>query len=323
MVKFAIMGAGKIAHKFAQACIGINEYLYAIASRDLGRAMGFAERYDLEKYYGSYQEMLQDDEVDCVYIATPMSEHYQNIYDCLMAGKHVLCEKSFTLNHKQAQTVCALAKQKGLFLMEAMWMRFLPTIQEVQQVIRDGLIGDIIEMESFINMRLDFPLESRIYNPSLGGGALLDVGVYPVHMANLILGIPDSFDSEVKFASTGVDIDEKITYLYPHTDATLYASVVKEDKKDTIIYGSKGYIHIPHFWGTEQALVFNNHHKIIKEIEHKHLVNGFEYEIFETVKCIKKKLVESPILPHQTTIEIMKQMDALRKSWNLKYPQES
>jgi predicted dehydrogenase len=322
MVKFGIIGAGKIAHQFTKALLGINEYLYAVASRDLGRAMEFAQIYDIEKYYGSYEELLKDPEVQCVYIATPMSEHYKNMLDCLYAGKHVICEKTFTLNYKEAKIVCNLAKEKGLFLMEAMWTRFLPTIQEVQKVINEGMIGDIVQIESFINLRLDLPLESRIFSKALGGGALLDVGVYPINMANLFLGIPDSFDTEVKFAKTGVDSEEKITYFYPHSHATLYASVINNDKKDTYIYGTKGYVHIPGFWSTETAIVFNNHHKIIKEIEHKHIVNGMEYEIFEAVKCIKKKLIESPIMPHKTTLDIMRQMDEIRKSWDLVYPTE-
>lgn len=322
MVKFGIMGAGKIAHKFAKAILGINEYLYAIASRDLGRAQEFASIYELEKAYGSYAEMLADPNVHCVYIATPMSEHYANMLQCLEAGKHVLCEKSFTINHKQAEHVLQIAKSKGLFVMEAMWTRFLPTIQEVQRIIQEGVIGDIVQIEAFINLKLDAPLESRIYSKDLGGGALLDVGVYPIHLANLLLGIPDSFDSEVQFAKTGVDANEKITYLYPHNSATLYASVINDDKKEAYIYGTKGYIHIPGFWYTESATVFNNHHKVIRVIEHKHIVNGFEYEIFETVRCIKKRLIESPLMTHATTIEIMRQMDEIRKSWDLVYPQD-
>ena len=206
--------------------------------------------------------------------------------------------------------------------MEAMWTRFLPAIQEVQKSINDGLIGDITKIESYINLKLESSPEGRIYSKALGGGALLDVGVYPINMANLFLGVPDSFDTEVKFTKTGVDAEEKITFFYPNAIASLYASVITNDKKDTYIYGTKGYIHIPGFWSTETAIVFNTHHKIIKEIEHRHLVNGFEYEILEAVKCIKKNLVESSIMSHKSTLEIMRQMDEIRKSWDLVYPQE-
>ncbi len=322
MVRFGIMGAGKIAHKFAQAIIGINEYLYAVASRDIGRAIEFQEKYNLEKAYGSYEALLADPKVDCIYVATPMAMHYEDMLLCLEAGKHVLCEKTFTLNYKQTEHIFQIAKAKNLFVMEAMWTRFLPTIQEVQKLVADGEIGDIISMEAFINLKLDFPPESRIYSKALGGGALLDVGVYPINLANMFMGIPDSFDTSVKLGPTGVDIDEKITYFYPHSHADLYASVVNDERKEAYIYGTKGYVHIPGFWYTETAIVYNNHHKIIKTIEHKHIVNGFEYEIFEAIKCIKKKWIESPIMPHKTSLEIMRQMDEIRKSWNLQYPGE-
>jgi len=322
MVRFGIMGAGKIAHRFAQAIIGINEYLYGIASRDLGRAMEFQEKYDLEKAFGSYEALLADPKVDCVYVATPMAMHYEDMLMCLEAGKHVLCEKTFTLNQKQADHIFQVAKAKNLFVMEAMWTRFLPTIQEVQKLVADGEIGEIISMEAYINLKLDFPPDNRIYSKALGGGALLDVGVYPLNLANMFMGIPDSFDTDVKMGSTGVDIDEKITYFYPHSHANLYASVVNDERKEAYIYGTKGYVHIPGFWHTETAIVYNNHHKIIKTIEHKNIINGFEFEIFETIRCIKKKLIESPIMPHKTSSEIMRQMDEIRKSWNLQYPGE-
>jgi predicted dehydrogenase len=218
--------------------------------------------------------------------------------------------------------VVDLSEEKKIFVMEAMWTRFLPTIQEVQKLVNEGVIGDIISIEAYITMFLDFPMTSRIYSKSLGGGALLDLSVYPIHLANLFLGVPDSFETEVKFASTGVDTEEKITYFYPHSTATLYASVIHEDKREATIYGTKGYVHIPDFWSTESATVYNNHHKVIRQIDHKHIVNGFEYEIFETVRCIKKKWNESPVLSHATTQEIMRLMDALRKTSGLVYPQD-
>jgi predicted dehydrogenase len=322
MVKFGVMGAGRIAHRFCQAMNGIDESIRAIASRDPERAERFAMDFGIEKAYGTYEELLADPEVACVYIATPHALHHAQIMACLEAGKNVLCEKAFTLNHRQAKEVFDFAVKKGLFVMEAMWTRFLPAINEVKRLIDAGEIGDIIEIDADFSFASGAGPDDRLFDPALGGGALLDVGIYPVTLVNLFLGIPDSFDTEVTMGSSGVDVSEKITYFYPHASAILYASIVADGDREAYIYGTKGYVHLPNFWSTEVATVYNNNHKIVREISCKHMVNGMEYEIFEALRCIRAKSVESAVCPHEATLEILRQMDAIRASWNFRYPGE-
>ncbi len=322
MIKFGVMGAGKIAHRFCQAMNGINETLYAIASRDLERAARFVTNYGFAKAYGTYEELLADPEVKCVYVATPHGLHYEHVKLCLEAGKNVLCEKAFTLNRREAQDLFDLARVKGLFVMEGMWTRFLPAIQEVKKVVDQGEIGDIIEIDADFCFESGASADDRLFDPALGGGALLDVGIYPLTLVNLFLGVPDSFDTEVTMGPTGVDVTEKITYFYPHATAVMNASIVADLGREAYIYGTKGYIHIPAFWSTEVATVYNKDHKIVREIAVKHLVNGLEYEIFETIRCIRKKELESSVCPHEATLEILRQTDEIRASWNFRYPGE-
>lgn len=322
MVKFGVIGAGKIAKSFCDACKGINENLYAIASRDLDKAKQFQAKYGFEVTYDSYESLCLDPNVTCVYIATPHALHYEHMKLALSNGKHILCEKSFTLNHHQAEEILKLAKEKNRFVMEAMWTRFLPVIQEVKKTIDRGEIGEIIQIDATFGFDAGGNYQSRVLDINMGGGALLDIGIYPITISNYFLGIPDSVESVVEMDSTGVDISEKITYFYPKAEANLKMSLKENLGVDAYLYGTKGYIHIPHFNSADFATIFNNNHKVIREIEHKHIVNGLEYEIFETIRCIKKKQLESMIMPHETTIEILRQMDVLRKEWNLKYPLE-
>lgn len=322
LVRFGILGAGRIAHSFCAAAKGIGETVSAVASRDEQKAKDFQAKWNLPRAYGSYEAFLSDPTVDCVYVATPHGLHYEHMLQILDAGKHILCEKAFTLNRKQAAEIFAKAKEKGLFVMEAMWTRFLPTIQDVLKIVQNGEIGEIIQIDAAFCFEASKDPEGRHLNLALGGGALLDVGIYPITMANLVLGSPTSIESEVRLHSSGVDISETITYLYPEAEVFLKAGFDEDLPRDAFLYGTTGYIQIPHFNGAERAIVFDRNHKIVKVIEHKHLVNGLEYEIFETVRCIKKKALESQIMSHETTLEILAQMDQLRRDWNLSYPQE-
>jgi len=322
VIKFGVLGAGRIARTFSDSVNGIHETLYGIASRDLLRAEQFQSEYGFVKAYGSYEELLDDPNIDCVYIATPHGLHFEQMKMCLEKGKHILCEKSFTLNLDQAKIILEMAEAKNLFVMEAMWTRFLPTIQEVCKMIQNDAIGDIFQIDASFGFETATSTKDRLFNPELGGGSLLDIGIYPITLANLLLGVPDSFETLSSFYASGVDTSAKITYFYPEAEAILNISFLDNLGNDAYIYGTKGYFHIPNFHACEFATLYNNNHKVVKMIEHKHIINGFEYEIFEAIRCIKKKLIESPLMKHEDTLEIMRQMDEIRKSWNFKYPQE-
>jgi predicted dehydrogenase len=322
MIRFGVMGAGKIAHKFCQAVVGIGGNLEAVASRSPEKALLFQTEYHFAKTFGSYPEMLSDPLVDCVYIATPHGLHYEHLLLCLNAGKHVLCEKAFTLNEKQATEVLSLAKKKHLFVMEAMWTRFLPVILDVQKAVLAGEIGEVIGLEASFAFKSDADPCDRLYNPELGGGALLDVGIYPLTMANLILGVPESIEADAHFALTGVDATDRITLHYPHATATLVASIENNMAREAIIIGTKGSVRIPDFWATERATFQNLNHRITRKINRPHPVNGMEYEIREVLRCLEAHLIESPMMSHRMTLEIMRQMDQIRRIWNFRYPQE-
>ncbi len=322
MIRFGVIGAGRIAKTFSEAIKGTKESLYAVASRDINKALQYQKDYGYEKVYGSYEALLADLNVDCVYIATPHGLHYEHMMLALTYKKNILCEKSFTLNAKQAETVLNKAKENNLFVMEAMWTRFLPTIREVKKLVDSGIIGKITKIEADFGFAVDKHRKDRIVDPKMGGGALLDLGVYPVNFANLFLGSPDRYETKAVMDSRGFDFSETYTFFYSDSQAYLKSSLAEQLDTTAYIYGTEGYIKIPDFWKAEHALIYNQNHQLIQEINHPHLINGFEYEINEVARCLNENLKESPMMPHSSTLEVMKQMDALRKTWGLKFPTE-
>lgn len=324
MLKIGVMGAGNIANTFCEAVLksNIEAKLEAIASRNISNAEVYKEKYGFNKAYGSYLELYQDSSIDLIYIATPHGLHYEQMLEILDYSKNILCEKSFTLNEKQAKIIFDKAKEKQVFIMEALWTKFLPTMQETKKLVEDGIIGKIIKLESDFCFKSPRSDDSRLFNPNLGGGALLDVGIYPITFANMFMGKPDSFTSTVKKHKTGVDITEEIVYKYQNGEAILNASIGKFMPLKGIIHGENGHIKVFNPHKTQKAYVYDANGKLIKKIKYPHEVNGFEYEIKEVIQCIKNNQLESNIHPHQDTLEIMKQMDSIRASWGLTYPQE-
>ncbi len=322
MIRFGLIGAGRIANAFAVSIKTTTGSLAAVASRDIEKARAFKEKYGLKSAYGSYQALMRDASIDCIYVATPHALHYEQMLQILDYDKHILCEKPFTLNHTQAKTVFAKAKKKRLFVMEAMWTRFLPVINEVETLIKTGAVGTVTHMEASFHFNPEKNAADRLFKPELGGGALLDIGIYPMTIANLFLGKPKRIDATVHFFHTGVDLEETIVFHYDTAKAYLSASLDKEEKKEATITTTKGSIVLPNFFAAEQAMIYDKNGTLIKTIEHKHEGTGFEYEIQDVINCIESKRLESQRMPHAKTIEILKQMDELRERWNFIYPQE-
>lgn len=322
MIKFGVMGAGNISHKISEALKGIGGHLYAIASRDLDKSRDYQKTYGFEKAYGSYEDMLNDPHVDCVYIATPHGLHFEHMLLALKHHKHILCEKAFTLNENQAKIIFDLANKQNLFVMEALWTRFLPTIIEVKRLVSDGIIGDITKIEANFCFKALKKDESRLFSPHLGGGALLDVGIYPLTFAHLFLGSPNRIESKAEFSHTGVDISNEITLYYHRATAYLKSSFDYDLPIEGYIYGTKGFIHIPMFIGAECVLIYDNQHQLIKQIEHKHMINGMEYEILEVISCLSHHQKASLLMPPSITLDMLHHMDEMRKQWDFKYPQE-
>lgn len=261
MLKMAIMGAGAIANKMAATITKMNDVeAYAIAARDEDRAEKFAEEYGFTKFYGSYEEMLKDPEVELVYIATPHSHHYKCAKMCLEAGKHVLCEKAFTVNAAQAEKILRLAEEKKLLLTEAIWTRYMPSRDMINKLIEDGVIGEVTSLTA--NLGYELSQVKRIWNPKLAGGALLDVGVYLVNFASMIFGENlESVQSEAVFKD-GVDMIDNINMTFAGgKTAAMQCNVHAVQNRQGTIFGTRGYIEITNINNPEEIRVFDENYK--------------------------------------------------------------
>ena len=325
VIRWGIFGAGNISSTFATALNSMEEVkLAAVASRDLHRAEEFANRFGIDKAYGSYEELAEDPDLDVVYIGTPHPEHRENAALCIKHGKAVLCEKSFTLNERDSQYLIELAREHKVFLMEAMWTKFLPVTRKVKDWLKEGRIGKIRHMKVSFGFYTEFNPESRLYSPELGGGALLDVGVYPITYAiHMMDSLPEQVLSSAVLGKTGVDEQNVILMKFSGGIlAELSSAVSAEIGYDAEIIGDKGRIYVPRFWCAEEAMLYNSKNELEEAVEMPFPVNGYVYEAEEVNNCLQEGLKESKQLPLQDTLAIMGIMDAIRSEWGLTYPQE-
>ncbi len=328
-INWGIIGCGSIAHVFATSLKALDKgTLLAGASRTPGRAQEFAEKHSMERVYSDYESLVADPDIDAVYIATTHNFHYENAKLCLENGKHVLCEKSFTVNAAQAAELIELAAAQGLFMMEAVWTRFLPAIVELQKRLAEGVIGEVKTVTANFCLGFTgtvFSNEHRLKNKALAGGALLDLGIYPITFASIVFDKePSRIQSSAVMTDTGVD--ESSFYLLDYEDgcrAILSSSMTDTAPNEGIIFGTKGFIKVPLFWG---ACEFQIHLRDADEPETVELsyVEGenFKFEIAHAMECIEAKKMESDVLPLSKTLSIMKTMDTLRDQWGLVFPEE-
>lgn len=322
-IKVGVLAAGNIAATVADTmsqmdCVSC----YGIASRTLEKAEKFAGEHGFEKAYGSYEEMLEDPQVELVYITSPHSHHYQHIKMCLECGKHVLCEKSFTANKAQAEDVCKLAKEKNLLLAEAMWVRYMPMKETLQNVLAEGVIGDV----STVTGNLYYPIDQveRIRKPELAGGALLDLGVYSLTFASVVMGndIRQIHGAGV-MTHTGVDAQTSITICYRDGKmAVLCSGIMSSCDKRGSIFGSKGYIVVENINNFESIKVYNLNRELVKTYDCPPQISGYEYQFEACAEAIKNGWTECPQMPHREIIEIMGQMDEVRRQLGIVYPFE-
>ena len=329
MINVAILGAGSIAQKMARTLKGMiaqgNEgvSMYAVASRNLEKAQRFADEYGFEKAYGSYEDMVRDPDVDLVYVATPHSHHYEHMMLCLQHGKHILCEKAFTVNARQADEVLTLAQRKGLYVAEAIWTRYLPSRRMINDLIAGGAIGE----PRMVTANLAYVLGhvERMVKPELAGGALLDLGVYALNFASMVLGgdVTD-IQATAKMLDSGVDAQDSITLTYAGGEmAVLCAAMNCVGDSHGVVYGTKG---------TLTADNINNPLVITVtplgkpgEMRTYHVpeqITGFEYQVQAAVDAIEQGQVECGAMPHAETLRVMKLMDDIRAILHFKYPGE-
>lgn len=324
-IRWGIVGTGNIAAKFATALNSMEDSsLEGIASRDNARARQFAQRFKIERSFGSYEELAQDPDIDVIYIAVPHAEHKNVAKLCIRNKKAVLCEKPFTINSKDTEELINMAKEHDVFLMEAMWTKLLPANLKVKQWIKEGRIGKVLYIKATFGFRSDYDPQGRLYNPYLGGGALLDVGIYPLSYTTFLLEkVPDSIISSATMSATGVD--EQNIFIFKYNNgilADLSSAITAEMGDDAIIIGEKGIIRVSGFWKAESAGLYDSSYRCLEEYNEPFKVNGYEHEAAEVNRCLREGLRTSPLNPLTDTLSNMRLMDEIRSQWGLVYPGE-
>jgi predicted dehydrogenase len=323
-VRWGILACGKIAKKFAAdlKLVGNGE-LVAVASRDIERAKEFAAEYPAKYIFGSYEELVNCDEVDAIYVASPHSHHHEHTMLCLKHGKAVLCEKAFAINQHQAKEMIDLAREKKVFLMEALWTRFLPHYLKVSEMIEEGKLGELKGVLANFGFKPPEPVSPRLFEPSLGGGSLLDIGIYPVFLAQSILGVPDSITAKMDPAATGVDEQCSMVFHYKNgMTANLFSTLASNLETDADIFGTQGRIRLTNRFYEPSATIQYYPDVItsrtIIPIE-KEPGWGYQYEIRHVNECLQKGLTESPMWALDDTMNLMKTLDAVREVMGLRY----
>ena len=319
-----IVGAGWIAEKAAITLNRLKEVsCYAIASRSLEKAQDFASKWGVPHAYGSYSELLDNANVDLVYVATPHSEHFDNVKLAISAGKHVLCEKAFMLNEQQAKTIFKFAEEKNVLVTEAMWTRYMPMRQKLLEILASGVIGEPTMLTA--NLGYNISGKERINKPELGGGALLDLGVYVLNFASMVFG-DDVTDivSMCSFNEYRMDLHDSITLRYRNGKmAVLNASALSISDRNGVIYGSKGYIIVENINNFEGIAVYDSDHRKVAYYKRPKQKTGYEYEVEACVKAIGEGWLECPEMPHSETLKMLNMMDFIRQSNNIVFPCET
>ena len=326
MLNWGIVGTGSIAHKFAYTVFRMKDetQCYGVASRNYGRAYKFAKENHVVKAYEGFERMLEDPEIHAVYIATPHPYHCDMAAAAMKAKKHVLCEKPVGMNASQVQYMIDTAYDNNVLFMENMVTRFLPVTRQICDWIDDGAIGEVRYIEGHYGFPASGFPDTRWFNRSLGGGALLDVGIYPINYATMILGFDvEDIKTTAYLGEAGTDEHHSIILSYRggRRLASLSASVVSDTGNGAVISGEYGKILVDHFTSGEKAVLIKNSEDPV-EVVCPHEVNGFEYTIREAMNCIAEGDLESSRLPWVVTLENMRLMDRIRGIWGLRYPCE-
>ncbi|MEG1874111.1 MAG: Gfo/Idh/MocA family oxidoreductase [Angelakisella sp.] len=320
-LRWGFLGTGWIAEEMARALQSVGGTITAVASRKGAKAQAFAQQFGIPAYCDSYRALCQREDVDVVYIALPHSMHRELSLCALDCGKHVLCEKPFTLNSAEAAEIFALAGKRHLFVMEAGWTRFIPLLGEMIDFVKAGKLGKVrmLKADDAFCMSEASP-DSRILDPKMGGGALLDVGYYPLTLAAMLFGKPQEILSTAAL-SGGIDLCNAAILRYPGGEMTLLCSSIGGQlPNDAVIMGERGYLRLCDFVGcTHAELCLDGK---TEHIDRPHACNGYEYQMRHVEECILAGLCESPVIPYAATMEMMREMDVMRSQWNLVYPGE-
>jgi predicted dehydrogenase len=320
-VRWGIIGPGGIAAQFAKDLPLVEgAELAAVGSRSAETAAAFAKEHGFARAYGSYAELAADPEVDVVYIATPHAHHYAPALLCLENGKGVLVEKPITLDLVAAANLVQAAHAHNAFLMEAMWMRFNPAIRKIAELVEEGAIGWVSAIHADFGLQGPFEAEHRLRNPALGGGALLDLGVYPINLAHLIMGAPASVQAWAHLTPEGVDENTGVLLGWqPGAVAALTCSINGASRNTASITGTDGRIDLPPAFFMPQTFTLSRPGREPETIEVPFAGNGYQFEAAEVQRCLLAGELESPLMPHSTTLEIMGLLDTIRAEIGVVY----
>lgn len=322
-MKFAILGPGKIAKSMAAAVSGLEQVeKYAVGARDLDRAQAFAKEWGFQNAYGSYEELVSDPEVELIYVATPHSHHYEHAKLCLEHGKNVLLEKAFTVNAKQAEELIMLAKEKNVLLAEAIWTRYMPSRKMIDDLLEKGTIGKVTSIMA--NLGYELHNIPRLQEPELAGGALLDLGVYPINFAKMVMkqDVKEVYSNAV-MSPKGIDWTNSITLIFEDdTMAVLHSNMLAGINRMGVISGDKGYLEIQNINNCEEIRLYDLDHKLIETYTVPKQINGYEYEVIACIKAIEEGKIECDEMPHEETLWVMRLLDRIRNDWGMVYPFE-
>lgn len=321
--RWGIIGTGGIAQTFAEDLKRLDGHVVAaVGSRTLTSAQNFAKQFSDAVAYGSYEELVAAD-VDAVYVATPHPMHYENTLLAMRAGKPVLCEKAFTVNAKEARALVAFAQEQKIPLMEAMWSRFLPHMQLVKEIVSSGVLGEITNIVADHGQFIPYERAARLWEPELGGGALLDLGIYPLTLAHLILGSPISIHAEATLTEKKVDLNTSMMLRYASgAHALLSCTMASRGSVSAMIVGDRARIEIDGSFYAPTSFRVITRDGEVTEYPNKYEGHGLREEAAEFARVVRSGEIESPLMPHSTSIELMEMMDSIRAQIGVKYPNE-
>lgn len=305
MFRFGIMGAGGIAAKFCDAVRRLKDgQVAAVASKSAERAKRFAGENGIKRYYGDYAEMLEREKPDAVYVATTNNFHFENVMLCLRYGVPVLCEKSMFMTMAEAEAAFGCAREKGIFLMEAMWSRFLPCVRKAREWVADGRIGTV-QIASYIG-GINAPADHRIFKPELGGGAMYDLTVYPIEILTYLVNQPlIDVQAEILRGDSGVDEANNLLLRFETCRATVQTTTHARIPSPCGLYGTKGYIRLEQTHRASAVHLYDGQFQLLERFESQ-VENGFEYEAAEVIRCVRQGLTESQVMPHRDTLECIR-----------------
>lgn len=320
-INWGIIGLGKIANRFANdIALSKNAILYAVASRDRDRAKAFSQKYNAAKIFDSYDELLKNPDIDIVYIATPHTFHFEQAMMSFKHGKHVLVEKPMGMNAEEVTAMIHEAKARNLFLMEGIWTRFIPATEKLIELLAQNIIGDLISLKADFGFKADFDPHNRIYNKSLGGGSLLDIGIYPIYLSLLVLGIPANIKAMARMAETEVDSYCAMLFDYQNSAKAMLESTTEADTPiEGYIYGTKGYIKLHRRFHHAKTISvhLSGKEEQIYNLDYKG--EGLLYEIEEVNQCILNNQTESKKLPLSTSLNLIQIVDRVKEKIGLNY----